>query len=85
MAKLTLAPEDDDSDSLLAYDRGASAVDNVTGTQATTDGHRLRFRFDPAKPEGRIIAPWPGVDHTLQMDQEDGNILADGQGREGQR
>lgn len=86
MAKLILAPEDDDTDFLLAYDLSPSPGNKVNDTQAATDAQQLRFRFDPGKTEGRIIAPWPAVDRTLQIDEEDDtDILADGQEREGQR
>jgi hypothetical protein len=83
MANLTLAPEDDDSDFPLDHDLGGSMGDKVNDTHRIAE-QRLRFRFDAGKPEGRIISPWPGIDHgTLQKDDEgDTNILADGQGQE---
>jgi len=86
MAKLTLAPEDDDSDFPLTYNLGPSPASKVNETKAATDTQKLRYRFDPGKPEGRAIAPWPAVDRNLQIDEEDDTvILAEGREQEGQR
>jgi hypothetical protein len=65
MPNLTLAPEDDDSDSPRGREVGPSPQDQGIDLNQWTEMQDLRVRFDPHKV-GFGLLPWPGVDPALK-------------------
>lgn len=70
---LTLAPEDDDPQSLVTNGLGSSPLDHAREPKQLTELQSLQSRFNPRKI-GFGILPWPGTEDLEQ--QEDTVALA---------